>query len=137
MLVSEVKISASGAPITDATIADGSTVISFPQALDPGEDVLLRRREVAALLRVSHGYLRHMGARLLPVVRIGGAVRYRLSDVLALIEQRTNKAAGGGSSAASQSSARPPESAGTSQCGRSYRVDGADEPGRLARPGGF
>jgi hypothetical protein len=75
--------------ITDATIADGSTVISFPRTLAPGDDLLLRRSEVAALLRVSHGYLRHMGARLLPVVRIGGAVRYKLSDVLTLIEQST------------------------------------------------
>jgi hypothetical protein len=99
MLLNQIKLSASEAPITDATIADGSAIIGFPQALDPGEDMLLRRSEVAAMLRVSHGYLRYMGARLLPVVKIGGAVRYRLSDVLALIG-RTDRAADSGAAAA-------------------------------------
>jgi hypothetical protein len=95
MPVSEVRISASGARISDAAIASGEIAITFPQQIAPGDDLLLRRSEVAALLRVSQGYLRQKGARLLPVVRIGGAVRHRLSDVLALIQQRTDKAAGG------------------------------------------
>jgi hypothetical protein len=94
MPVTEIRISASGAPITDETIANGRTVLTFPRELAPGDDLLLRRSEVAALLRVSHGYLRQKGAKLLPVIRIGGAIRHRLSDVLALIERRTDKAAG-------------------------------------------
>jgi hypothetical protein len=97
MLVSEVKIGASdNLPIASATITDGSAAITFPQTLAPGEDLLLTRREVATMLRLSNGYLRHMGAKLLPLVRIGGAVRYRLSDVLALIERRTVDASPGG-----------------------------------------
>lgn len=98
MLVSEVKIGASdNPPITSATISDGAAAIMFPKTLAPGDDLLLTRREVATMLRFSQGYLRHMGARLLPVVKIGGAVRYRLSDVLTLIERRTVDASPDGS----------------------------------------
>jgi hypothetical protein len=97
MLVGEVKIRASdNAPIASVIIPDGTAAITFPQTIAPGEDLLLTRREVATMLRVSQGYLRHMGARLLPVVKIGGAVRYRLSDVLVLIERRTVDASQGG-----------------------------------------
>jgi hypothetical protein len=99
MLVGEVKVGASdNTPITSAIISDGMAAITFPQTLARGEDLLLTRREVATLLRLSNGYLRHMGARLLPLVRIGGAVRYRLSDVLALIERRTVSASPSGDS---------------------------------------
>lgn len=98
MLVNGVKIGASdNTPITSVTITDGLAAITFPQTLAPGEDLLLTRREVATMLRLSNGYLRHMGAKLLPLVRIGGAVRYRLSDVLALIERRTVDASPDGS----------------------------------------
>ena len=37
------------------------------------------------MLRVTEGYLRHQGDKLLPVVKIGGAIRHKLSDVQALI----------------------------------------------------
>jgi hypothetical protein len=97
MLVSEVKVGASDTTtIASTTTTDGSPAITFPQTLTSGEDLLLTRREVATMLRLSNGYLRHMGAKLLPLVRIGGAVRYRLSDVLALIERRTVDASPGG-----------------------------------------
>jgi hypothetical protein len=63
--------------------------VSFPIMIDPGHDLLLTRRETARLLRVSEGYMRHMGARLLPIVKVGKTVRHRLSHVVALIESRT------------------------------------------------
>jgi hypothetical protein len=70
------------------------TGVSFPLRLDDGGDRLLTRKETARLLRLSEGYLRHKGPKLLPIVRLGTAVRHRLSDVLALIERRTVTAAG-------------------------------------------
>ena len=99
MLVNEAKIKRGGGHgdvrfITDASIAKGTTLIAFPQALGPEDDLLLRRSEVAALLRVAR-VLRHIGGKLLPIIKIGGAVRYRLSDVLALIEQKTDRTAAG------------------------------------------
>jgi hypothetical protein len=75
--------------IVSAELPDGSTVVAFPIALAPGADMLLTRKEVAHLLRLSEGYLRHMGPRLLPVVRLGTSVRHRLSDMIALIESKT------------------------------------------------
>ncbi len=75
--------------VANTTAPDGSATIVFPQRLPPGSDVLLTRAETARLLRATHGYLPHIGDRLLPTIRIGSSVRHRLSDVLALIERRT------------------------------------------------
>jgi hypothetical protein len=69
--------------------------VSFPIVVDPGHDLLLTRKETARLLRVSEGYMRHMGARLLPVVKVGDTVRHRMSDVVAMIERRTVRQADG------------------------------------------
>jgi hypothetical protein len=60
----------------------------IPLDLAGGGEQLLTRAEVALMLRVTEGYLRHRGEKLLPVVKIGGAVRHRLSDVQALIGGR-------------------------------------------------
>jgi hypothetical protein len=57
-------------------------------SLDAGIEALLTRKEVAKLLSVSEGYLRNTGGTLLPIVRIGGSVRHRLSDVRALALKR-------------------------------------------------
>lgn len=57
----------------------------IPLSLASGGEQLLTRAEVALMLRVTEGYLRHQGDKLLPIVKIGGAVRHRLSDVQALI----------------------------------------------------
>jgi hypothetical protein len=51
--------------------------------------MLLTRKEVARMLRLSEGFLRHMGAKIMPTVKLGSAVRYRLSDVLTYIESKT------------------------------------------------
>jgi hypothetical protein len=73
-----------GEPLaTDIRLPDGSLAMAFAITLPPGYDLLLTRKEVARLLRVSEGYLRHRGDELLPAIRIGGAVRHRLSAVLA------------------------------------------------------
>lgn len=57
------------------------------------QPLLLTRRQVAEALQISEGYLRNMGAKLLPVVKIGTAVRYRREDVLTLIERNTHGSA--------------------------------------------
>jgi hypothetical protein len=73
----------------EVRLPDGSSAVTFPITLAPGKDMLLTRREMARMLRLSEGYMRQMGARLLPVVKVGKAVRHRLSDGLALIERNT------------------------------------------------
>ena len=52
------------------------------------QDTLLKTNEVAEILRLSPKTLRHyssIGGGPLPVVRMGRSVRYRLSDVQAII----------------------------------------------------
>jgi predicted DNA-binding transcriptional regulator AlpA len=75
--------------IVNTELPDGSSVIIFPVALAPGSDMLLTRKEVAQILRLSEGFLRHLGAKIMPTVKLGGAVRYRLSDVLTYIDSKT------------------------------------------------
>lgn len=52
------------------------------------QDTLLKTNEVAEILRLSPKTLRHyssLGGGPLPIVRMGRSVRYRWSDVQALI----------------------------------------------------
>lgn len=57
-----------------------------PSALPSAEVVLLTRREVAAVLRVSKmTVLRMVARRELPVLRIGGGLRFRRTDVFGLL----------------------------------------------------
>jgi hypothetical protein len=90
MLINEVE---GGAPVMprliNTELPDGSSVVIFPIALAPGSDMLLTRREVARMLRLSDGFLRDLGAKVMPTVKLGAAVRYRLSDVLTYIERKT------------------------------------------------
>jgi hypothetical protein len=88
MLPTELDTKASPRLI-NTELPDGSAVIIFPVALASGSDMLLTRREVAHILRLSEGFLRHLGTKIMPTVKLGGAVRYRLSDVLAYIESKT------------------------------------------------
>lgn len=54
-------------------------------------DKLLTRREVAELLRIKPQTLAAWGMRIqhLPFVRVGKAIRYRLSDVEAFVMRHT------------------------------------------------
>jgi hypothetical protein len=90
MLINEAETSVTVQPrVVNTDLPDGSSVVIFPLALAPGSDMLLTRREVARMLRLSEGFLRHLGAKIIPTVKLGSAVRYRLSDVLNYIESKT------------------------------------------------
>jgi hypothetical protein len=90
MLINEIDAGAAVSPrIVNTELPDGSSVIIFPVALADGSDMLLTRREVARMLRLSEGFLRHLGVKIMPTVKLGTAVRYRFSDVLSYIERRT------------------------------------------------
>ena len=69
---------------------DGNIRIApFPTELPGGTDALLSVDNVADILHLSPAYVREAGADLLPIVRVGRRVRYRLSDLLSLIERST------------------------------------------------
>jgi excisionase family DNA binding protein len=51
------------------------------------EDKLLTYRATAQVLRVSESYLRAKGKQLIPAIKLGSRVRFKLSDVLAYIEK--------------------------------------------------
>jgi excisionase family DNA binding protein len=49
--------------------------------------MLLTYRELSQILRISESYLRAWGKKLIPAVKFGSQVRFKLSDVLAYIEK--------------------------------------------------
>ena len=58
--------------------------------LTPVQPELLNIREVADLLRLSErSILRLKKTRLIPFVKLGGAVRFRIADVMRAIARRT------------------------------------------------
>ena len=56
---------------------------------DPRVDALLDNEQLAAVIGASPDYIRNEGHKLLPVVKLGARARYRLRDVVELIERST------------------------------------------------
>lgn len=98
------------ADATTSTAADHDDIVraeAGPGASDAREvaavyvrPVWLRRRDVARMLGLSVSAIEKMTyAGVLPVVRIGAAVRYRLCDVLAYAERIESEQIGDGRAA--------------------------------------
>jgi hypothetical protein len=80
-----------GAKARSAALSRRNVVIlrSYPTSLEGERDVLLRTQDVADVLGVTDQYVREKGTSFLPSVRVGRFRRYKLSDLLDLIERST------------------------------------------------
>src|SRR5262252_3368545 len=65
------------------------TLFPLPEEKGPRLDALLDAEEVAHILGFSPDHFRNVAKQVLPYVKLGHAVRYRLSDVVSYIEQCT------------------------------------------------
>src|SRR5215813_9500219 len=65
------------------------TLFPLPEEKSPRLDALLDAEEVAHILGFSPDHFRNVAKQVLPYVKLGHAVRYRLRDVISYIERCT------------------------------------------------
>jgi excisionase family DNA binding protein len=73
--------------VTNTKLTEFPPPLAFPTTLAPGNELLLTYPEVAQMLRMSESYLRAHAKELIPMIKLGYRVRFKLSDVLAYIEK--------------------------------------------------
>src|SRR5262245_31606660 len=86
---SEARIEVRIVKLVGQLPGDIITLFPLPEEKGPRLDALLDAQEVAHILGFSPDHFRNVAKQVLPYVKLGHAVRYRLRDVICYIERCT------------------------------------------------